>query len=183
MARRSGGFVLRIRMCTKGTTGREGELDFLLRKLSGCDVIRPPQYRCDEFEILSPGGCHATSASILAQPGHWHCGRACGSAVRVRANVRQSWPQRPVRFIIPLGPGSGVDITARLLADKLAAKWGQPVVVENRPGGDAFLPLPQYSMRMTTTSFCSRRRRLSPRIPCCMKSFLTIQKTLYRSRA
>jgi tripartite-type tricarboxylate transporter receptor subunit TctC len=51
------------------------------------------------------------------------------------------WPQRPVRFIIPLGPGSGVDITARLLADKLAAKWGQPVVVENRPGGDAFLAI------------------------------------------
>lgn len=47
------------------------------------------------------------------------------------------WPQRPVRFIIPLGPGSGVDITARLLADRLAVKWGQPVVVENRPGGDA----------------------------------------------
>jgi tripartite-type tricarboxylate transporter receptor subunit TctC len=40
-----------------------------------------------------------------------------------------------------LGPGSGVDITARLLADKLAAKWGQPVVVENRPGGDAFLAI------------------------------------------
>lgn len=51
------------------------------------------------------------------------------------------WPQRPVRFIIPLGPGSGVDITARLLADKLAVKWGQPVVVENRPGGDAFLAI------------------------------------------
>lgn len=53
----------------------------------------------------------------------------------------QSWPQRPVRFIIPLGPGSGVDITARLVADKLAVKWGQPVVVENRPGGDAFLAI------------------------------------------
>jgi tripartite-type tricarboxylate transporter receptor subunit TctC len=53
----------------------------------------------------------------------------------------QSWPQRPVRFIIPLGPGSGVDITARVLADKLAVKWGQPVVVENRPGGDAFLAI------------------------------------------
>jgi tripartite-type tricarboxylate transporter receptor subunit TctC len=53
----------------------------------------------------------------------------------------QAWPQRPVRFIIPLGPGSGVDITARLLADRLAAKWGQPVVVENRPGGDAFLAI------------------------------------------
>ena len=52
-----------------------------------------------------------------------------------------TWPQRPVRFIIPLGPGSGVDITARVFADKLSAKWGQPVVVENRPGGDAFVAI------------------------------------------
>jgi tripartite-type tricarboxylate transporter receptor subunit TctC len=53
----------------------------------------------------------------------------------------QPWPPRPVRFIIPLGPGSGVDITARLVGDKLSTKWGQPVVVENRPGGDAFLAI------------------------------------------
>jgi tripartite-type tricarboxylate transporter receptor subunit TctC len=52
-----------------------------------------------------------------------------------------AWPQRPVKFIIPLGPGSGVDITARVFADKLSAKWGQPVVVENRPGGDAFIAI------------------------------------------
>jgi tripartite-type tricarboxylate transporter receptor subunit TctC len=58
-----------------------------------------------------------------------------------QAQTSDQWPQRPVRFIVPLGPGSGVDITARLLADKLAAKWGQPVVVENRPGGDAFLAI------------------------------------------
>ena len=53
----------------------------------------------------------------------------------------QSWPQRTVRFILPLGPGSGVDISARLFADRLAAKWGQPVVVENRPGGDAIVAI------------------------------------------
>ncbi len=53
----------------------------------------------------------------------------------------QAWPDRTVKFIIPLGPGAGVDITARLLADKLSAKWGQPVVVENRPGGDAFVAI------------------------------------------
>lgn len=52
-----------------------------------------------------------------------------------------SWPQRPVKFIIPLGPGAGVDITARLIADRLAEKWGQPVVVENRPGGDAMVAI------------------------------------------
>lgn len=53
----------------------------------------------------------------------------------------QTWPSRPVKFVLPIGPGAGVDITARLLADKLSAKWGQPVVVENRPGGDAFVAI------------------------------------------
>lgn len=52
-----------------------------------------------------------------------------------------TWPTRPVRFIVPLGPGSGVDISARMLADKFTAKWGQPVVVENRPGGDGFIAI------------------------------------------
>src|SRR6185312_17424582 len=52
-----------------------------------------------------------------------------------------AWPTRPVHFIIPLGAGSGVDITARLLADKLSQRWGQPVIVENKPGGDAILAI------------------------------------------
>lgn len=51
------------------------------------------------------------------------------------------WPTRAVRFIIPLGPGAGVDIVARLFAEKLSAKWGQPVVVENKPGGDAIVAI------------------------------------------
>jgi len=53
----------------------------------------------------------------------------------------QSWPQRPVKFILSLGPGSGADITGRMLADRLAKEWGQPVVVENRPGADAVLAI------------------------------------------
>jgi tripartite-type tricarboxylate transporter receptor subunit TctC len=52
-----------------------------------------------------------------------------------------AWPSRPVRFIIPLGPGSGADITARLVGDKLSAKWGQSVVIENKPGGDAVVAI------------------------------------------
>ncbi|HEX6692174.1 MAG TPA: tripartite tricarboxylate transporter substrate binding protein [Burkholderiales bacterium] len=53
----------------------------------------------------------------------------------------QSWPTRPVKLILPLGPGSGADIGARLFADRLTARWGQPVVVENRPGGDAVIAI------------------------------------------
>ena len=52
-----------------------------------------------------------------------------------------TWPSRPVHFIVTLGPGSGVDIGARLLADKLSARWGQPVIVENRPGGDGMVAI------------------------------------------
>jgi tripartite-type tricarboxylate transporter receptor subunit TctC len=48
----------------------------------------------------------------------------------------QTWPQRTVRFIIPLPPGSGTDLSARLLAERLTERWGQAVVVENRQGGD-----------------------------------------------
>jgi len=56
----------------------------------------------------------------------------------------QNWPQRPVKFIVSLGPGSGADIGARLLADRLPARWNQPVVVENRPGGDAVLAITTF---------------------------------------
>ena len=55
--------------------------------------------------------------------------------------VAQTWPQRPVKFVLPLGAGSGADIGARLIADKLAERWGQPVVVENRPGGDGMVAI------------------------------------------
>jgi tripartite-type tricarboxylate transporter receptor subunit TctC len=55
-----------------------------------------------------------------------------------------SWPQRMVRFIVPLGPGSGADIGARMFADKLSAKWGKPVIVENRPGGDAIVAITSF---------------------------------------
>jgi tripartite-type tricarboxylate transporter receptor subunit TctC len=53
----------------------------------------------------------------------------------------QTWPARPVKFILSLGPGSGADLTGRMLADRLSKQWGQPVVVENRPGADAVLAI------------------------------------------
>ena len=46
----------------------------------------------------------------------------------------QSWPNRPLRIIVPFPPGGGVDLTARLLSEPLARELGQTVVIENRGG-------------------------------------------------
>jgi tripartite-type tricarboxylate transporter receptor subunit TctC len=48
----------------------------------------------------------------------------------------EPWPQRTVRVVLPLPAGSGTDTAARLFAQGLTARWGQPVIVENRPGAD-----------------------------------------------
>jgi tripartite-type tricarboxylate transporter receptor subunit TctC len=60
------------------------------------------------------------------------------------ASAAQTWPQRPVKFIVPLGPGSGTDVTARLVGDYLSRRWGQAVVVENRPGADGIVGLAAF---------------------------------------
>ena len=51
----------------------------------------------------------------------------------------QSWPTQVVKIVTPFPPGSGGDITARPFAEKLAKRWGKPVIVENRPGADGII--------------------------------------------
>lgn len=80
-------------------------------------------------------------SSLLAVLGLAALALPVASASAQTAASSPAWPSRPVRFVIPLGPGSGVDITARLIGDKLSAKWGQPVVIENKPGGDAIVAI------------------------------------------
>jgi tripartite-type tricarboxylate transporter receptor subunit TctC len=53
--------------------------------------------------------------------------------------IAGSWPDSTVRIVVPSAPGSSVDVAARLLVDRLAATWHQPVVIDNRPGADGIL--------------------------------------------
>ena len=55
------------------------------------------------------------------------------------ALAQAPWPTKTVKIVVPAPPGSSLDAIARLLADKLAARWGQAVVVENRPGAGGML--------------------------------------------
>src|SRR5258708_15520547 len=82
-----------------------------------------------------------------------HARRICAAAVFLAALAlagapsraqTPAWPQRAVKFIIPFGPGAGADIGARLFADRLSRRWGQTVVVENRPGADGIVAITAF---------------------------------------
>lgn len=57
----------------------------------------------------------------------------------------ESWPERPVRLVVPVGVGSGPDVAARLYGQRLAALWKQPVIVENRPGADGLVGVSAFT--------------------------------------
>jgi tripartite-type tricarboxylate transporter receptor subunit TctC len=67
------------------------------------------------------------------------------AAVTAQPAAAQGWPQRPVKLIIPFGAGSSTDVAGRLIADKLQAAWGKPVVIEPRPGGDALVAINAFT--------------------------------------
>jgi tripartite-type tricarboxylate transporter receptor subunit TctC len=51
----------------------------------------------------------------------------------------QTYPSKPITLIVPYSPGGGTDVLARTVAQKLSANWGQPVIVENRPGANGMI--------------------------------------------
>ena len=57
------------------------------------------------------------------------------------AQMRSDYPNRPVRIVVPQAAGSGVDLTARVVAQKLTDAWGQQFIVENRPGANGIIGL------------------------------------------
>src|SRR5450756_333375 len=51
----------------------------------------------------------------------------------------QTYPSRPIRLIVGFPPGGGNDVVARLVGAKMQESWGQPVVVDNKPGGNSII--------------------------------------------
>ncbi|HYG53861.1 MAG TPA: tripartite tricarboxylate transporter substrate binding protein [Burkholderiales bacterium] len=85
----------------------------------------------------------------------------------------QSWPSKPVRIIVAYPPGGGIDVMGRQIAEKLQGMWGQPVVVENRPGANTIVATDAvakstpdgYTVLMTTDATFSINPHLYAKLP------------------
>jgi len=95
-----------------------------------------------------------------------------GALVAPVAFAQTNWPERPIRLIVPFAPGGGVDQTARELAHRLSERFGQPVVVENRPGAGGALgvrtlissPADGYTFVLATAGEVAITPTLNPQI-------------------
>ena len=67
----------------------------------------------------------------------WVC--ALGSVVAVGVALAQAYPTKAIRFVIPYPAGGGTDLTARPIGVKLTERWGQSIIIDNRPGGSAMI--------------------------------------------
>lgn len=97
--------------------------------------------------------------------------------------LAQAWPAKPVRIVVAYPPGGGIDVLARQLADKLSPGWGQPVVVENKPGANTILaadtaaksPADGYTVLMTSDATFSINPHLYAKLPYdAQRSFVPV---------
>lgn len=63
--------------------------------------------------------------------------------------LAQTFPSKPVRILTPFPAGAGPEAVLRMLAEKLQKKWGQPVIVENKPGGNGFIAIDAFKRGAT----------------------------------
>jgi len=102
--------------------------------------------------------------------------RACLAAAGAVAGTvasAQSWPQQPIRLVVPWSPGGATDVIARTLAVPLAQSLGQPVVVDNRPGAGGNIGTAQaarekpdgYTLIMVTSSTHAANPHLYAKLP------------------
>jgi tripartite-type tricarboxylate transporter receptor subunit TctC len=87
--------------------------------------------------------------------------------------LAQTWPSKPVRIVVAYPPGGGIDVMGRQIAEKLTAAWGQPVVVDNRPGANTIVATDAvaksapdgYTVLLTTDATFSINPHLYAKLP------------------
>jgi len=95
------------------------------------------------------------------------------AAAPAAAQAQGGWPAKPVRIVVAYPPGGGIDVMSRQIAEKLTAAWGQPVVVENRPGANTIVATDAvaksgadgYTVLMTTDATFSINPHLYAKLP------------------
>ena len=88
---------------------------------------------------------------------------ACGAAalsplLAGRAVAQATFPSKLVRVTTPFPAGSGPDAALRVVAEQLAKKWGQPVVIDNKPGGGGFIAVSQFKQGVADLIFLQRKK-------------------------
>ncbi len=61
------------------------------------------------------------------------------AAGAMTASAQAAWPSKPIRWVVPYTPGGGTDQSSRIIAEKLSVALGQPIVIDNRPGGNTVI--------------------------------------------
>ena len=87
------------------------------------------------------------------------------AAVLALPAAAQEWPAKPVHLVVPYPPGGNVDSAARIVADQLQQKLGQPVIVENKAGAGGMLAGDMVAAPSPTATRCSS----PPTAPCCTR--------------
>ena len=100
----------------------------------------------------------------------------------------QAYPSKPIRIVVPYGAGGGIDVISRLVGERLSQRLGQPVLIENRPGGGTLLGAEQvaksapdgYTLMVTTDSTMTINQHIYAKLPYDpVKDFVPITQMVF----
>jgi tripartite-type tricarboxylate transporter receptor subunit TctC len=120
--------------------------------------------------------------SLLKVLGALPAGYLCAHPVAAYAQSQPPYPTRPITLVIPVGPGNTADMGGRLIAQRLGASLGQPVVVENRPGAGGVGAIKQvanaapdgYTLLLGGTGMAISQSLFKPAPYDMLKSFVPV---------